>query len=58
MGEVLQHGISMSCEYLFRPVKQYHGHESFTGMGEHMSELLTYIILLIKIVLLQENTSF
>ena len=39
MGGVIQHGISISFEYLFRPVKQYHRHEPFIEMGEHMYEL-------------------
>ena len=36
----------------FRSVKQYHRQDSFLEMGRQMSILLSYIILLIKIVLL------
>ena len=55
-GGVILHG--MSFEYLFRSVKQYRRHESFNEMGKQMIGLLSYIIFLIKIVLLQEKLSF
>ena len=49
---VIQYGISMLFEYLLKPVKQYHRLESYIDVGEHMSELLSCIIVLIKIPLL------
>ena len=55
VGVVIQHGNIMSFEYLFRPIKQYHRHGCFVQMGEQMSDLLSYIFLLFKIVLLQET---
>ena len=58
MGGVIQHGISSSFEYLFRPEIQYHKHEPFIAMSEHMSELLTFIILRFKIVLFTRKISF
>ena len=58
MGGEIQHVINVSFKYHFRLVKQYQRHELFIEMGEQVSELLSYIILLIKIVLLQETISF
>ena len=49
MGGVIQYGIGMSFECQFRSAKQYHMHDSFIEMGRQMSEILSYITLLIKI---------